>query len=219
MVRPILPPIIPVQPVAASGDTVAKIIGNVLLYAAVLGIFTLAAWIMLRKSRDELNDPKTVPALLAFIGVGLILLLLHGVTLLSVKGMILCMILMWASISDIAKHEVPDFITVAILILAFVGFEPANLPSMIVGAVVLFTPQFVVSILRPARAVGGADMKISAALGFLLGAEKGLFAVITGLTISVISMLIIRKIRKESNKEPFALVPFLSFGAMLAFMI
>ena len=219
MVRPILPPIIPVQPVAASGDTVAKIIGNIFLYAAVLCIFTLAAWIMLRKSKNELNDPKTVPALLTFAGVGLILLLLHGVTLVSVKGMILCMILMWASISDIAKHEVPDFTTVSILILAFVGFEPANLPSMIVGAVVLFTPQFVVSILRPARAVGGADMKISAALGFLLGAEKGLFAVITGLTISVISMLIVRKIRKESNKEPFALVPFLSFGAMLAFII
>ena len=116
MVRPILPPIIPVQPVEASGDTVAKIIGNIFLYAAVLGIFTLAAWIMLRKSKNELNDPKTVPALLTFVGVGLILLLLHGVTLVSVKGMILCMVLMWASISDIAKHEVPDFISAAVLI-------------------------------------------------------------------------------------------------------
>ncbi len=219
MVRPILPPIIPVQPVAASGDTVAKIIGNIFLYAAVLCIFTLAAWIMLRKSKNELNDPKTVPSLLTFAGVGLILLLLHGVTLVSVKGMILCMVLMWASISDIAKHEVPDFISAAVLILAFVGFEPANLPSMIVGAAVLFIPQLAVSMLRPARAIGGADMKLSAALGFLLGAEKGLFAVITGLTVSVIFVLIVRKIRKESNKEPFALVPFLGFGAMLAFII
>ena len=218
MIRPILPPIIPVQPVTTA-DTTARIIGNIFLYAAVLGVFTLATWIMLRKSKDELRDPKTVPALLAFIGVGLILLLLHGATLVSVKGMILCMILMWASISDIAKHEVPDFITVSILILAFVGFEPANLPSMLVGAIVLFVPQLVVSMLRPERAVGGADMKISAVLGFLLGAEKGLFAVITGLTISVISMLIVRKIKKESNKESFALVPFLSFGAMLAFII
>ena len=62
-------------------------------------------------------------------------------------------------------------------------------------------------------------MKISAALGFLLGAEKGLFAVITGLLAAVIVMLIVRRIRKESNKEPFALVPFLGFGAMLAVMI
>ena len=219
MVRPILPPIIPVQPVAALGDNVAKIIGNVFLYISVLSIFTLATWIMLRKSKNELNNPKTVPALLTFAGVGLILLLLHGVTLASVKGMILCMVLIWASISDMAKHEVPDFISAAVLILAFVAFEPANLPSMIVGAAVLFLPQLAVSMLRPDRAVGGADIKLSAALGFLLGAEKGLFAVITGLTVSVIFMLIVRKIRKESNKEPFALVPFLSFGAMLAFFL
>ncbi len=218
MIRPILPPIIPVHPVTTA-DTTARIIGNIFLYAAVLGIFTLATWIMLRKSKDELRDPKTVPALLAFIGVGLILLLLHGITLISVKGMILCIILMWASISDIAKHEVPNYIAVSILILAFVGFEPNNLPSMLVGAVALFIPQLVVSLLCPGRSVGGSDMKISAALGFLLGAEKGLFAVITGLAISVITMAIVRKIKKESNKEPFALVPFLSFGAMLAVML
>ena len=217
MIRPILPPIIPIQTDTAV-NTPAGIIGSILLYAAVLGVFTLVTWIILRKSKDELHNPRIVPALFTFVGVGLILLLLNGVTLISVKGMILCMILMWASISDIAKHEVPDFITVSILILAFVGFEPANLISMIVGAVIIFVPQLLVSILRPARAVGGADMKISATLGFLLGAEKGLFAVIVGLIVAVVTMLIVRMIKKEPNKEPFALVPFLSFGAMLAFV-
>ena len=217
MIRPILPPIIHIQSDTAV-NTPAKIIGSILLYAAVLGVFTLATWIILRKSKDGLNNPKIVPALIAFTGVGLVLLLMHGVTLVSVKGVILCMILMWASISDIAKHEVPDFITVSILILAFVGSEPANLLSMVVGAVIIFIPQVLISILRPTRAVGGADIKISASLGFLLGAEKGLFAVIVGPLVAVITMLIVRKIKKESNKEPFALVPFLSFGAMLAFV-
>ena len=124
------------------------------------------------------------------------------------------MILMWAGISDMAKHEVPDFISATILILAFVEFTPANLPSMMIGAAVIFLPQLLISVLRQGRAVGGADMKISAALGFLLEAEKGLFAVITGLLAAVIVMLIVRRIRKESNKEPFALVPFLGFGTM-----
>ena len=103
--------------------------------------------------------------------------------------------------------------------LAFVGFEPANLPSMLVGAAVVFLPQLAISMLRPGRAVGGADIKISTALAFLLGAEKGIFALIAGMLTGVIVMFIVRKIRKETNKEPFALVPFLSFGAMLAFMI
>ena len=218
MVRPILPPTLPISPIRLV-DSAAETVLEIAVCAVILGVFTLAVWIMLRHSRKELNEPVMPAALISYAGVGLILLLLHGVTLVSVKGMILCMVLMWASISDIAKHEVPDFISAAVLILAFVGFEPAKLPSMIVGAAVLFIPQLAASMLRPARAIGGADMKLSAALGFLLEAEKGLFAVITGLTVSVIFVLIVRKIRKESNKEPFALVPFLSFGAMLAFII
>ena len=106
-----------------------------------------------------------------------------------------------------------------ILILAFVGFEITNLPSMLIGAAVVFLPQLAISVLRPQRAIGGADIKISTALAFLLGAEKGIFALITGMLAGVIIMLIVRKIRKETNREPFALVPFLSFGAMLAFLI
>jgi leader peptidase (prepilin peptidase)/N-methyltransferase len=217
MIRPILPPVMPVAPLAEKFDA-AGIIFNVVSCMALLGIFTFAMWIILKNSRKELGEPKRTAALLCFAGVGLVLLPLHGMTLTSVKGLILCMILMWASISDMAKHEVPDFISAMILILAFVEFTPANLPSMMIGAAVIFLPQLLISVLRPGRAVGGADMKISASLGFLLGAEKGLFAVITGLLAAVIVMLIVRRIRKESNKEPFALVPFLGFGAMLVYV-
>ena len=212
-VRPILPPVT-INPVTA-GDIALKVIS----YALVLGVAVLATWIMLRKSKNELNEPKMVPALLSFTGVGLILLLLFGTTLTTVKGLMLCMILLYASLSDIAKHEVPDYVPALILVLAFVGFEPANTLSMLIGALVVFLPQLAISMLRPGRAVGGADIKISTAIAFLLGAEKGIFALLAGLLSGVIVMFIVRKVRKETNKEPFALVPFLSFGAMLAFMI
>ena len=218
MIRPIITPITQVNTVSENVPSSA-IAFKVISFAAILGIFTFAVWIMLRKSKEELNSPKTVPALLASAGVGLILLLLYGVSLTAVKGMILCMILLWASLSDIAKHEAPDFITAFILVLAFVDFEPANLPSMLIGASMVFVPQIAISILRPKRAIGGADIKISTALAFLLGAEKGIFALLIGMTTGVIVMLLVRKIRKETTNEPFALVPFLSFGAMLAFIL
>ena len=218
MIRPILPPVLPpITPIVkvAAADLVLQIAAG----AVILGIFTLAVWIMLRHSKKDLNEPIIPAALVAYAGVGLILLLVHGISIAAIQGLILCAILLWASVSDIAKHEVPDFITAAILILAFVGFEPANLPSMLIGAAVVFIPQLLVSVLRPKRAIGGADIKISTALAFLLGAEKGIFALLVGMLLGVIIMLIVRRIRKETNKEPFALVPFLSFGAMLAFII
>ncbi len=218
MIRPILPPVLPpITPIVkvAAADLVLQIAAG----AVILGIFTLAVWIMLRHSKKDLNEPIIPAALVAYAGVGLILLVVHGISIAAIQGLILCAILLWASLSDIAKHEVPDFITAAILILAFVGFEPANLPSMLIGAAVVFIPQLLVSVLRPKRAIGGADIKISTALAFLLGAEKEIFALLVGMLLGVIIMLIVRKIRKETNKEPFALVPFLSFGAMLAFII
>ena len=218
MIRPIITPITQVNTVSENVPSSA-IAFKVISLAAILGIFTFAVWIMLRKSKEELNSPKTVPALLASAGVGLILLLLYGVSLTAVKGMILCMILLWASLSDIAKHEAPDFITAFILVLAYVGFEPANLPSMLIGASMIFVPQIAISILRPKRAIGGADIKISTALAFLLGVEKGIFALLIGMTTGVIVMLIVRKIRRETTKEPFALIPFLSLGAMLSFIL
>lgn len=218
MIRPILPPVLPpITPIVkvAAADFVLQIAAG----AVILGFFTLAVWIMLRHSKKDLNEPIIPAALVAYAGVGLILLVVHGISIAAIQGLILCAILLWAGVSDIAKHEVPDFITAAILILAFVGFEPANLPSMLIGAAVVFIPQLLVSVLRPKRAIGGADIKISTALAFLLGAEKGIFALLVGMLLGVIIMLIVRKIRKETNKEPFALVPFLSFGAMLAFII
>lgn len=219
MIRPILPPVLPpITPITVK-ETAAEIVLQIVTYAAIIGIFTLAAWIMLRHSKKDLNEPIIPAALISYAGVGLILLLVHGISLVAIKGLILCMILLWASLSDIAKHEVPDFIYAMILTLAFVGFDPANIPSMLIGAAVVFVPQLLISILRPKRAIGGADIKISTALAFLLGAEKGIFALLVGLVSGVIIMLIVRKIRKETNKEPFALVPFLSFGAMLAFLI
>ena len=218
MVRPILPPITPIRPIRLTGSA-PELAAKAFIYAAIIGVFTLAVLIMLRHSKKELNEPIVPAALLAYAGAGLIVLLVHGASLTAIQGLILCAVLLFASLSDIAKHEVPDFVSAMILILAFVGFEITNLPSMLIGAAVVFLPQLAISVLRPQRAIGGADIKISTALAFLLGAEKGIFALITGMLAGVIIMLIVRKIRKETNREPFALVPFLSFGAMLAFLI
>ena len=77
----------------------------------------------------------------------------------------------------------------------------------------------IVSVIRPGKAIGGADIKISTALAFLLGFEKGIFAMLIGMLSGVIFMVIVRKVRKEKKKDPFALVPFLSFGALLAYCI
>lgn len=184
----------------------------------VFGIFLFIAWLICNKSMRGKKAYSSIVFCLSTV-VGLILLLLSGVTLVTVKGMILTLLLLYASISDLDTRKVSDCISVMILILAFVGFEAASLPSMLLGALVVFVPQFALAIIRPSRACGGADLKISTALAFLLGAEKGIFALIVGMLLAVIVMAIYNKANAKDQKEAFPLVPFLSIGALLSFII
>ena len=140
-------------------------------------------------------------------------------SLLSIKGFILFAILFYASVRDIKTRRVPDCISVMLFILSFVGIEMANIPSMLLGAIVVFVPQLAFALAKPSKAFGGADIKISTALGFMLGVEKGLFALIIGLAIAVIVMAIQTYQHEAKKGKPFPLVPFLSIGGMLAYLI
>lgn len=220
MIRPILPvePINPIRPITFPKVRI-DILTTIIAPLFLLGLFVFVMWMMLKVNEDKFKSESKLAAVLSTAGIGLIMILLFGATLTTVKGMILCLILMYASLSDIRYHEVQDFVWAMIGILAFVGFEPKNLPSMLIGAVAVFVPQLAVSIIKPNRAIGGADIKISTALAFMLGAEKGIFAMIIGLIAAVITMLIVRKVKKTGKGEAFPLVPFLAAGAMAVFMI
>ncbi|MBQ3869697.1 MAG: recombinase family protein, partial [Clostridia bacterium] len=53
MIRPILPPVLPPLTPITVKETAAEIVLQIVTYAAILGIFTLAAWIMLRHSKKD----------------------------------------------------------------------------------------------------------------------------------------------------------------------
>ena len=185
---------------------------------ALLAVFLLIVYMICRKFSKGTDMFKHWPFYLSAV-VGLILLLRFGVSLTTVKGMILTLQLLYASLSDYKKREVPDCISVMILILAFVGFEPSNLLSMLAGAAVVFIPQLATTMLTPNRPIGGADIKISTALAFLLGAEKGIFALVVGMLLAVVITAISNKLNDRDQKQAFPLVPFLWIGATLAYMI
>ena len=210
MIRPI-----PVMPVHIS---TASLWATVAAHFVVFGIFLLAIWILCKKAVKEKEPIPHLPFSLS-MAVGLILLLVFGVTLMTVKGMILALLLLYASLSDLKTRRVSDCVSIMIFILSFVGFEAANLPSMLIGAMIVFIPQFALAIIRPSRACGGADLKISTAIAFMLGAGKGVFALIVGMLFAVIVMAIYNKVNAKDQKEAFPLVPFLSIGAMLAYLI
>lgn len=184
-----------------------------------LAVFLIGVRIMLTKVWREKTESIDALCLVIAGGIGGILLILFGPGMTTIKGLLLCGILMYASLSDLEKREVPDYVSVMILILALVNFNTSNLPSMLIGAAMVFVPQMVIAVTRPQRSIGGADIKISTAVAFLLGAQSGLFALIVGLTLAVVTMLILTKTKKVRQGEGFPLVPFLAIGTIIAYMI
>lgn len=134
------------------------------------------------------------------------------------RGVVLCLTLLYASGADIRTREVPDCLSVTIAVAALIGRTPAELPVLLLEAVLITLPQLAIAVLKP-NSYGGADIKIMAACAFLLGFGKGLTAIILGLLLAVVCTVIIRKIKRRSMKESFALVPYLSVGSMLAFLL
>ena len=135
------------------------------------------------------------------------------------KFLILLGILLYASIKDLREHEVPNTVWKLIAVLGLVNISLRDLPSMLLGAALVFLPQIIPAVINTEKAMGGADIKISTACAFLLGTGRGLAAFIIGLTLFVIVVPILRKVRHEENGEPFPMVPFLSVGTIAAYLI
>ena len=136
-----------------------------------------------------------------------------------VRGILLAGFLLYGSIHDIRTHTMPDWVWMGVAGTALLGMKLSALPSMLLGAAAVLLIEVPLAVLLKDRAIGGADIKLSAAGAFLLGWQKGLAALILGLTLSLIIVPIVRRIRHEDNRKAFPLVPFLAVGIMTAALI
>jgi leader peptidase (prepilin peptidase)/N-methyltransferase len=123
--------------------------------------------------------------------------------------------LICAAAQDIRKKEVGDYIHVIIAVTAFIGFEFADLPAMLIGGLVSALPLFIAGMIKKG-CIGGADIKLMAASGLILGAGNGIFALIIGLFSGVVCTFMARRIKKADMTTSFPLVPFLAVGCIIA---
>ena len=103
--------------------------------------------------------------------------------------------------------------------LALCSIPRIGILSMLLGAGIVFLPQLAMAVLPPHKTLGGADIKLSTASAFLLGAVRGVGGYLVGLLASVIFTLIYNKAKGRSNKDSYPLIPFLAVGVMTAFFI
>ena len=189
---------------------------SMLLFVGISMLIGATLVKVIRAKGEVANMPLTVTITAI---VSLFLFARYGLSVTAIQGVFLMFVLLYASISDVNYHIVDDYIWVIVFALALLNIEKIGMTSMVVGALCVFIPQMAMALLPPHKTLGGADIKLSTALAFLLGGWKGICAYLLGLIIAVIFMCIYNKVKGNKEKKPFALVPFLSVGAMIVFII
>lgn len=198
-------------------ETVTKILIflTVLVCSAVAGLILNKVLI----GKKYVSNPFAISGIT--VGFTLVELVLWGVCPRVLIGTMLLLILLYASCKDITCREADDWLSVMILALAVGSMTFERIGSMLLGAVVVFVPQIILAIFtkNSKLQIGGADIKISTATAFLLGFYPGAIGFMTGLFISLISQLIVSAIKKQKATEAFPLLPYLSVGLMIGYLL
>lgn len=118
--------------------------------------------------------------------------------------------LLFAAEYDLATHTVPDYVPVLILLT---GLLEVELAPAFLGLVLVPLP-FLAAALVQEGSIGGGDIKLMGACGFMLGVKRGYAALMLGLFLAVVFQT---AYAKEKDKG-FALVPYLAVGCLLALL-
>ena len=164
--------------------------------------------------KTHLAPSLAVPGLATLAGF-----LRFGLSVTAVQGVFLACLLLYASCSDLTDHHMDDHIWVTVLALGLCSVGRFGIVSMLIGAAMVFVPQMLVSLIGKGNTLGGADIKLSTAAALLLGFYKGAIGFMLGLLIAVVAQLIIAHRKKEQRTQSFALLPYLSVGLWIGFMV
>lgn len=120
-------------------------------------------------------------------------------------------LLVIAAIIDLKTRTVPPWIWITVLLFAPLHptwtFSSALL-GMLIGGGVLLTPS-----LLGKPTFGGGDIKLLAALGYVLGCESTLLGLFLSVALSLIPCIYLKRCRKQNE---IAFVPCIAIGFMLA---
>ena len=139
-------------------------------------------------------------------------------TPLMVKGTLFGLLLLSAAVWDMRNREIPNLIPALLLLCGLIGF-PADSAAglLLVGGPFLLAA---VLIKRDGFAIGGGDVKLMGACGFVLGVWPGLIQTVLSLSLAVLTGLVECRLQKQPlSAVRLPLAPFFCFGGVSAYWL
>lgn len=138
-----------------------------------------------------------------------------------IKGILLLCVFAYASYSDIKTREAANALSVMVFLIGFINVSGTQMLFNFIAAAIVFAFVVMCAIVSGGQ-LGGADIKFIPAAFFILGASRGMTGLIIGLASAVIGTLIrnkVTKINDPEKKNTLPLIPYLSAGFALTFLI
>lgn len=191
------------------------IILSVLAYMFCVGLMSKA--VLTRTPQYEKKSKFNKICVSVSLAVSFIYILKFGFTFELVKATLILAVFLFASVCDIKERKVEDYVPIMLLLIGFINISPSILFDRAMAFAISFALMFVIAIITGNK-IGGADVKYIPACFFILGAGRGVFGLISGLLFAVIGTLIRNKIKKSEDKT-LPLIPYLSAGFLVGYLI
>jgi len=130
-----------------------------------------------------------------------------------------CSVLVALSVIDVEHRVVPNRLVMPAALVALVAHTSADpSPAWLAWALIAASGVFLVSLAYP-MGRGMGEVKLALLLGAVLGASVSVGLMIGFFAALVRAVVVISRHRASAPKMGVALVPFLSFGAVLALFL
>ena len=207
-----------IQKTGISPVILSSIDFNLLTFVPILLASLLLAWVTIRRTPEYAKGRKVNMTGLCLMAVlSFALYHIFGVSVNLLKSIFLADAFLFASISDYRIRRVPDWVSVVIALLGIFSVSASDLLWNAVTGIAAFGFFFLAAVISKNK-IGGADVKFIAACMFVCGLSAGLAGLIFGLLLSVIGTLI-RNRKTKSKDKTMPMIPYLSVGFLMAFMI
>ncbi|TWH59310.1 leader peptidase (prepilin peptidase)/N-methyltransferase [Desulfitobacterium sp. LBE] len=136
-----------------------------------------------------------------------------------IKGLLFSVFLIIAAICDMRKREIPDAIPFFILVA---GFLSVNMVEALIGMFLTGIPYLLAAVLikkDTGFSIGGGDIKLMGACGFVLGAPFGALQSIFSLLLALATGMCIKAFssNRKWNSITLPLAPFFCVGGILSY--
>lgn len=128
------------------------------------------------------------------------------------KGLFFSQALIIAGYYDAKSHTIPDWSVILIAASGLINLQPIRSVLGIFSVSVLF---FIVAYMTNEKGLGGGDVKLAAATGFVLGAAANIIGTLTGIFLFLMLYLIVFR---KGKRKSYAMAPWLGTGCFFAYL-